>query len=80
MDVKALTVGQRVLIASGWYKDEGTVIRVGPLGVDVRTDPFGSGALFAGKLYQFNYEGIERDGQSTYEGGIWKVEDLVKAG
>lgn len=66
MDVKALRIGQEVRLRSGCYADLGTVIRVGPLGVDVKADEGG----LLGRLYQFNYEGIERDGQSTIECGV----------
>ena len=68
MDTKTLQVGQGVVMRSGCYGSEGTVIRVGSLGVDVQTDK--------GELFQFGKDGIERDGKSTYECGPWQIEDL----
>lgn len=38
VDVATLCVGDKVLMGSGCYGSQGTVIRVGPLGVDVQTD------------------------------------------
>jgi len=65
VDAKTLRIGDKVSMGSGCYGAKGTVIKVGLLGVDVQTD--------SGNLFQFNYEGIERDGQSTFECGLWHL-------
>jgi len=65
VDAKTLLVGDKVSMGSGCYGTDGHVIRVGPLGVDVQTD--------SGGLFQFNYAGIERDGKSTFECGVWHL-------
>lgn len=71
MNTKTLVVGQRVVMRSGCYGYEGAVIRVGPLGVDVQTDE--------GELFQFDQKGLERDGKSTYECGLWEIDDETPA-
>jgi len=75
MDTTRLVVGQKVVMASGPYACLGTVVRVTPEGVIVRTD-LQSNITLAGQLCRFDINGNACDSSdlgyesTTQKGGI----------
>jgi len=88
MDTKTLVVGQKVVMGSGPYGCLGTVVKVTPEGVIVRTD-LHSNITLEGQLCRFDingkacdssdlgYESITQKGgiPGTHEGGPWELTD-----
>ena len=86
MDTKTLVVGQKVVMGSGPYGCLGTVVKVTPEGVIVRTD-LQSNITLAGQLCRFDingkacdssdlgYESITQKGgiPGTHECGPWEL-------